>query len=199
VPKTTASIVLARKAASLRGVAAGIVPAGNRRRGFWQRFFFGDVRDAHDSGDAVAFELAVQDALFLEARPAEARVTYVLADSDPDLLTLKALRRLQEADVILHDGAAPKAVLEMARRDAVRQKLDSGEAVKRIKSGTGERLVRLLASNSRYAAPEKTALRHAGIAVESLGAAAVAAPAPETIVPFPVRDDLRDAILRAAS
>ncbi len=39
---------------------------------------------------------------------------------DPELLTLKALRALQDADVILHDRLVPPAVLDMARRDARR-------------------------------------------------------------------------------
>ena len=39
---------------------------------------------------------------------------------DPELLTLKALRALQDADVILHDRLVPATVLDLARRDAVR-------------------------------------------------------------------------------
>lgn len=39
---------------------------------------------------------------------------------DPDLLTLKAQQLLQQADVILHDRLVPDAVLERARRDALR-------------------------------------------------------------------------------
>jgi uroporphyrin-III C-methyltransferase / precorrin-2 dehydrogenase / sirohydrochlorin ferrochelatase len=39
---------------------------------------------------------------------------------DPELLTLKALRVLQDADVILHDRLVSAAVLDLARRDAVR-------------------------------------------------------------------------------
>jgi uroporphyrin-III C-methyltransferase/precorrin-2 dehydrogenase/sirohydrochlorin ferrochelatase len=39
---------------------------------------------------------------------------------DPELLTLKALRALQDADVILHDRLVPPAVLDLARRDAAR-------------------------------------------------------------------------------
>ncbi len=37
-----------------------------------------------------------------------------------DLLTLRAQRRLQEADVIVHDQLVPDAVIEMGRRDAER-------------------------------------------------------------------------------
>jgi uroporphyrin-III C-methyltransferase/precorrin-2 dehydrogenase/sirohydrochlorin ferrochelatase len=39
---------------------------------------------------------------------------------DPELLTLKALRALQDADVIVHDALVPAAVLDLARRDAAR-------------------------------------------------------------------------------
>ena len=39
---------------------------------------------------------------------------------DPELLTLKALRALSDADVILHDRLVSDAVLELARRDAVK-------------------------------------------------------------------------------
>jgi uroporphyrin-III C-methyltransferase/precorrin-2 dehydrogenase/sirohydrochlorin ferrochelatase len=39
---------------------------------------------------------------------------------DPELLTLKALRALQDADVILYDRLVPAAVLDLARRDAAR-------------------------------------------------------------------------------
>jgi uroporphyrin-III C-methyltransferase / precorrin-2 dehydrogenase / sirohydrochlorin ferrochelatase len=37
---------------------------------------------------------------------------------DPGLLTLNALRTLQEADVILYDRLVSAAVLDLARRDA---------------------------------------------------------------------------------
>jgi len=39
---------------------------------------------------------------------------------DPELLTLKALRALQDADVIFHDRLVPEGLLDMARRDAAR-------------------------------------------------------------------------------
>lgn len=112
---------LASRAQKLRDRVAALVPAGNRRRAFWQDFFFGGARTAFDTSDDVAFELAVADAIHDRAKPATGRVALVGAGpGDPELLTLKAHRKLQEADVIVYDRLVSPGVLELARRDAFR-------------------------------------------------------------------------------
>jgi uroporphyrin-III C-methyltransferase / precorrin-2 dehydrogenase / sirohydrochlorin ferrochelatase len=112
---------LATKAQSLREKVAGLLPPGNRRRAFWQDFFFGKLRDAVLAGDHVAETLAVEDAAYAESKTSTGRVSLVGAGpGDPELLTLKAQRKLQEADVIIYDRLVSDAVLEMSRRDAVR-------------------------------------------------------------------------------
>jgi uroporphyrin-III C-methyltransferase / precorrin-2 dehydrogenase / sirohydrochlorin ferrochelatase len=113
--------ILAARAASLREKVAGLVPHGNRRRAFWQEFFFGAPRAALLDGDAVAFDLAFHDAIHAEAKAPQGRVSLVGAGpGDPELLTLKAHRKIQEADVIVYDRLVSSGILEMARRDAVR-------------------------------------------------------------------------------
>jgi uroporphyrin-III C-methyltransferase/precorrin-2 dehydrogenase/sirohydrochlorin ferrochelatase len=113
--------MLATKAQSLRDKVAGLLPSGNRRRAFWQDFFFGAQRDALLESDAVAFDLAFHDAIHNSATAKTGRVSLVGAGpGDAELLTLKAQRKLQEADVIVFDRLVSPAVLEMARRDAVR-------------------------------------------------------------------------------
>ena len=112
---------LARKAASLRAFVATKVPHGNRRRSFWQQFFSGPLQEAVLADDAAGFELHFQQALSGNATPAAGRVSLVGAGpGDPELLTLKAHRRIQEADVIVYDRLVSDGVLEMARRDAIR-------------------------------------------------------------------------------
>jgi uroporphyrin-III C-methyltransferase / precorrin-2 dehydrogenase / sirohydrochlorin ferrochelatase len=112
---------LARKAQTLRERVAKLLPPGNRRRAFWTDFFFGAPRDAFVANDDVAFQLAFDDAVHASASAKTGRVSLVGAGpGDPELLTLKAQRKLQEADVIVYDRLVSADVLEMARRDAVR-------------------------------------------------------------------------------
>jgi len=95
---------------------------GARRRYFEQivdgaaarRFVEGDTHGAQ----SLAQQLLARSS----GSPRESgEVTLVGAGpGDPELLTLKALRALQDADVILHDRLVPPAVLDMARRDARR-------------------------------------------------------------------------------
>jgi uroporphyrin-III C-methyltransferase / precorrin-2 dehydrogenase / sirohydrochlorin ferrochelatase len=112
---------LASRALSLRKYVAKNIPHGNRRRAFWQDFFFGKTRRAFDAGDKKAFSQSFKLNVEREASPAQGRVSLVGAGpGDPELLTLKAHRKIQEADVIVYDRLVSASVLEMSRRDAVR-------------------------------------------------------------------------------
>ena len=206
---------LAARAQSLREKVAGLVPQGNRRRAFWQEFFFGAPREALEEGDAVAFELALHDAIYATSKPAQGRVSLIgTGPGDPELLTLKAHRKLHEADVIVHDDRVSPAILEMARRDAVRIPVAAPSDILPVllaETAKGLHVVRLNA-NGRTAV-EHAALLAAGIAVDVVpGVAATDAvpakrpvasnrkhnPTP-TVISFPVREDIRDEILRSAS
>lgn len=91
------------------------------RRAFWERF----TRAALDAPERAPTDRD-RDALIaaldrIEAEPQQGRVTLVGAGpGDPDLLTLKAVRALQAADVILYDDLVSDGVLELARREARR-------------------------------------------------------------------------------
>lgn len=97
------------------------------RRRWFAELLVGDVPRALRNGHAADAERALFDALAAgqvstDARPAGlGRVTLVGAGpGDAGLLTLRGLRALNEADVILHDRLVAPEVLELARRDAER-------------------------------------------------------------------------------
>lgn len=112
---------LATAASGLREHVAERVPHGNRRRSFWQRYFFGSIRESFLAGDAKTYKSELEAALIDDSSPSIGRVSLVGAGpGDPELLTLKAQRKLQEADVIVYDRLIGPGILELARRDAIR-------------------------------------------------------------------------------
>ena len=192
---------LAEAADALRARVASAIPAGNRRRSFWKRFFFGDVRDAFVAGEPERYGALVETLFHDEAAPTQGRVSFVTAGTgDPELLTLKAQRKLLEADVIVHDCFAAAGVLEAARRDAVRIPLDqlafTGVATILIREAkAGRHVVRLRSGEALV--EELAAVAAEGIPVEAVPG--VSTQSTGQIVTFPVREDIRDAILKAAS
>jgi len=108
-----------RRAALRRALAA---PA---RRRLWERIAGGEVASRVLAGDepgaarALARELLTSQ-LSTGACPLGEVYLIGAGPGDPDLLTLRALQLLQQADVILYDRLVSPAVLERARRDAER-------------------------------------------------------------------------------
>lgn len=206
---------LAARAQALRERVAEIVPAGNRRRSFWQRFFFGEPRQALENGDDVAFDLALNDALHAEARPPTGQVALVGAGpGDPELLTIKAHRKLQEADVIVYDRLVSPGVLELARRDAVRIPVGKTpfEASPRqseingillAEARNGLKVVRLKGGDPYIfgrGGEEQAALEAAGIAVEVVpGITAAIGCAASVKLPLTQRGENRSITLLTAS
>ena len=94
------------------------------RRRFWERVFAGPVATQVFAGrDAQAeFELRRELKLAATVRSTGVGEVYIVGagPGDPDLLTLKAARLLQQADVVLYDRLISDAVLDRARRDAER-------------------------------------------------------------------------------
>ncbi|MGI9415264.1 MAG: siroheme synthase CysG, partial [Hyphomicrobiales bacterium] len=114
---------LAQKAGRLRTRVAERLRSGGRRRAFWHNYFFGQIRDAYIANDERDFERRVETALTADDTESDmpGRVALVGAGpGDPDLLTLKAQRLLQSADVIVYDRLVGPKVLDYARRDAER-------------------------------------------------------------------------------
>ena len=191
---------LARAASGLRHRVAEAIPPGNRRRSFWYRFFFGDVRESFMAGDSCSYLAGVENLFAGEAQAPKGRVSFVsFTSDDPELLTIKAQRKLQEADVIVHDRAVPKAILELARRDAVRSPVkgelyDGATDLLIAEAKAGKLVVRL---SGDVSLEETVSVAAEGLAFETVPA--VAQPKAAELPAFPVREDIRDDILRAAS
>jgi uroporphyrin-III C-methyltransferase/precorrin-2 dehydrogenase/sirohydrochlorin ferrochelatase len=108
-------------AGNLRARVAARVAAAERRR-FWE-WACGLPRRLFAEGRAAEAMAAIEAAVSDGAAPGAAvgRVSLVETGAGAsDLLTLRAVERLQGADLVLHDPDCPRAVLDLARRDAER-------------------------------------------------------------------------------
>jgi len=105
-----------------------LIPEFALRRRFWERVVDGPIGALVLAGRAEEAEAALKQirdpsdfAGSLPSGQAEGKVTLVGAGpGDPDLLTIKALRALQDADVVFYDELVSPEILDRARRDAAR-------------------------------------------------------------------------------
>jgi uroporphyrin-III C-methyltransferase / precorrin-2 dehydrogenase / sirohydrochlorin ferrochelatase len=102
-------------------VAAHIADAVRRRR-FWERALEGPIASRFLAGDEAQAKRELESALDAEERadsPPAGEVYLVGAGpGDPDLLTFRALRLMQRADVVLYDRLLPQGILNLIRREA---------------------------------------------------------------------------------
>ena len=103
------------------------IPEFSLRRRFWERVIDGPIGALVLAGRKAEAETALQEIsdpsayAGAEGGKAEGRVTLVGAGpGDPDLLTIKALRALQDADVVFYDELVSPEILDRVRRDASR-------------------------------------------------------------------------------
>ena len=114
---------LANFADSFRTAVKATVPGAAARLRFWDRFFDGPVADqvlaGNDRGAREKMLTLVNGRA--AAEPPRGGVAIVGAGpGDPDLLTLRALRLIQRADIVIYDKLVGPGVLDLARRDAER-------------------------------------------------------------------------------
>ncbi len=102
-------------------VKAAIAPA--QRRAFWEKVFLSPVAEMVFSGrDAEAekqLDAMIADGA-LQALPRGEVYLVGAGPGNPDLLTFRALRLMQQADVIVYDRLVSQPILDMCRRDAER-------------------------------------------------------------------------------
>ncbi|WP_350585916.1 siroheme synthase CysG [Pseudoalteromonas sp. RB2-MNA-CIBAN-0110] len=88
------------------------------RRQFWEGVFDSSVVSKVQTGDTQAAQQQLEQMLDAKAEP-EGEVYVVGAGpGDPELLTLKALQLMQQADVVVYDFLVSDEIMELVRRDA---------------------------------------------------------------------------------
>ncbi|MFY9642513.1 MAG: siroheme synthase CysG [Rhodomicrobium sp.] len=94
------------------------------RRRFWERVLEGPVADrflaGHEDEAKAELERALAAAGSETEKPAPMGEVYLVGagPGDPDLLTFRALRLMQRADVVLYDRLLPHGILNLVRREA---------------------------------------------------------------------------------
>ena len=119
LPSTTG--ILARLANSFRHKAQSL-PFGRKRREFWSDFFFSMGPRALAEGGEEQVNRGLSDLLdqHQNKQQKSGHVAFVGAGpGDPELLTLKARKALDTADVVIYDRLVGASILELARREAV--------------------------------------------------------------------------------
>ena len=101
----------------------------NLRRGFWEKVLTGPVADLVFAGKEHEAEALLSKELNSKTETKrELGEVYLVGagPGDPDLLTFKALRLMQQADVVLFDRLVSQPILDLCRRDA--QMINVGKA-----------------------------------------------------------------------
>jgi uroporphyrin-III C-methyltransferase/precorrin-2 dehydrogenase/sirohydrochlorin ferrochelatase len=112
---------LAGLAKRFRDRVKQLFPDVQQRRVFWEDVFQGQIAESVFAGKLGEAERLL-DAKVAGAAPRALGEVYLVGagPGDPDLLTFRALRLMQQADVVLYDRLVAPAIIELCRRDAER-------------------------------------------------------------------------------
>lgn len=114
---------LAAAAKAFRPAVRSRLKDGAQRRKFWERVLTGPTADRAIAGDPADIVGELEMALegFVSGDADIGMVHIVGAGpGDPELLTLKAFRLIQDADIVFHDRLVSDEIMDLVRRDAER-------------------------------------------------------------------------------
>ena len=135
-------------------VGAKFADARARRR-FWERALEGPIAEMALANNEAAAEAALASEIERETQGGQAPPTgevYLVGagPGDPDLLTFRALRLMQKADVVLYDRLVSPGILDLVRREAERIYVGKRRADHALpQEEIGELLVRLAQEGKR--------------------------------------------------
>ncbi|MDG9931184.1 MULTISPECIES: siroheme synthase CysG [unclassified Pseudomonas] len=112
---------LAGLAKQFRERVKQLFPDVQQRRVFWEDVFQGQIAESVFAGK-LGEGKRLLEAKIAGAAPRALGEVYLVGagPGDPDLLTFRALRLMQQADVVLYDRLVAPAIIELCRRDAER-------------------------------------------------------------------------------
>ncbi len=165
---------LARFARDFRNSVSKVITTPTARRRFWERVIDGpiaaDVLEGRESKAREAMLATLNHADAQETGAGRAIVVGI-GPGDAEHLTLKALKAMLIADVILHDGIDIDPVLDYARRDAQRLVVDAidGPQSAADQAAAGRVAVLLARGDGRNAHARLTELGCAAALVPGIG------------------------------
>ena len=142
---------LAALAAKFREQVKQKLGEGLPRRAFWENVFEGAIGEDVLAGREELAHQRLQKELDT-AKPTMTGEVYLVGagPGDPDLLTFRALRLMQKADVVLYDNLVSDGVMELVRRDAERIYVGKKRADHTMpQEGINDLLVRLALEGKR--------------------------------------------------
>lgn len=111
---------LASLAEKFRGTVKQRIHSPAQRRIFWEQVLQGRIAELVFAGKKRAAEKAIEALLAQNTTKDNQGEVYLVGagPGDPDLLTLRALRLIQQADVVVYDRLVSPKIMDLTRRDA---------------------------------------------------------------------------------
>ncbi len=112
---------MAKLAEKYRSLVKQNINPPAQRRIFWEKVLQGSIAELFYSGKEAEAEARLKDAILNTPDKLDNTGEVYLVGAgpgDPDLLTFRALRLMQQADVVVYDRLVSNEILELVRRDA---------------------------------------------------------------------------------
>ncbi|GKT11615.1 MAG: uroporphyrin-III C-methyltransferase/precorrin-2 dehydrogenase/sirohydrochlorin ferrochelatase [Thiomicrorhabdus sp.] len=140
-----------------RGKVKAALPSTDHRKAFWENLLQSAFVDKAVQGREAEAESILKTQIKQAEKTGQAMPTgevYLIGagPGDPDLMTFKGLRLLQQADVILYDRLVAPEIVEMARREAERIYVGKKDKVHALPQGDISQLMVDLAKQGKRVA-----------------------------------------------